>query len=62
MLVLTRRVGQAVQIGSDVRISVVEIRNGQVRLAIDAPQSIRIIRSEVETQENGAPPDENPES
>jgi len=47
MLVLTRRTGEALRLGSDIRITVAATSNGQVRLAIDAPDDIAILREEV---------------
>jgi len=47
MLVLTRKVGEAIQIGSNVRVRVVATQAGQVRLAIEAPDEIRVHREEV---------------
>lgn len=47
MLVLSRKKGEAIQIADNVRISIVEIRGGRVRLSIDAPRSVRVIRSEL---------------
>jgi carbon storage regulator len=48
MLVLNRRVGEAVCVGPGVTIRVMETRGGKVRLAIDAPAEVRILRSELE--------------
>lgn len=47
MLFVTRRAGQAVKIGPDIAVSVVEIRSGQVRLSIQAPRSIPVYREEI---------------
>jgi carbon storage regulator len=47
MLVLTRRRGEGVAIGSDIRIVVLGIKNGQVRLGIEAPRTIEVHRDEV---------------
>ena len=47
MLVLSRRVGESVMIGSNVRVTVVEARGDQIRLGIDAPRSIAVHREEV---------------
>ena len=47
MLVLTRRRGEGVVIGPDVRIVVLGIKNGQVRLGIEAPRTIEVHRDEV---------------
>ncbi len=47
MLVLTRKPGEALRIGEDITVTVVDVREGQVRLGIEAPQGIRIYRQEV---------------
>ena len=47
MLVLTRRHGESVRIGPDVRVTVVSSTSGQVRIAIDAPEDVGILREEI---------------
>lgn len=47
MLILTRRVDEALLIGDDVTITVLEIRGNQVRLGINAPREITVHREEV---------------
>lgn len=47
MLILTRRVGEAVMIGDDVTISVLSVKGNQVRLGIDAPRSTPVHREEI---------------
>ncbi len=47
MLVLTRKSGEAIRIGDDVRIVVVEIRENQVRLGISAPVEQPVHREEI---------------
>jgi carbon storage regulator len=47
MLVLTRRRGEGVAIGPDIRIVVLGIKNGQVRLGVEAPRTIEVHRDEV---------------
>lgn len=47
MLVLTRRRGEGVTIGPDIRVIVLGIRDGQVRLGIEAPQYVEVHRDEV---------------
>jgi carbon storage regulator len=48
MLVLTRRTGEAICIGDNIRITVYEIRgSSKVRLAIDAPKDLPVHRKEV---------------
>ncbi len=48
MLVLTRKVGESVVIGEDVYCTVVGYRDGEVRLAFDAPQSLPVHRDEIQ--------------
>ena len=46
MLVLARKLHQSILIGDTVRITVLEVRDGQVRLGIDAPREVSILREE----------------
>lgn len=48
MLVLTRKVGESVVIHEDVYCTVVGYRDGEVRLAFDAPKSIPVHRDEIQ--------------
>lgn len=55
MLVLSRRQTESLQIG-EVTIYVQRLRKGHVRLAIDAPPSVRVLRSELlESNNQGRP-------
>lgn len=47
MLVLTRKVGEQINIGDDIVVSVVEIDSGKVRIGIEAPGNVMILRQEV---------------
>lgn len=47
MLVLTRKSGEAVRIGDDIRVVVVEIKDNGVKLGIDAPRDKTVHREEV---------------
>lgn len=47
MLILQRKPGESVQIGDNITISVVSVDSGRVRIAIDAPTEIPILRSEL---------------
>jgi carbon storage regulator len=47
VLVLTRRQGESIRIGSDVRVTIVTSSGGQVRIAIDAPMEVGILREEL---------------
>lgn len=51
MLILTRREGESVQIGYDIEVTVLAVRGGQVRVGIDAPQDIAILRGELSDRE-----------
>ncbi len=47
MLVLTRKAGERIQIGDEVVLEILEVRQGQVRVGIQAPASVRIYREEI---------------
>jgi carbon storage regulator len=46
LLSLTRKVGETVLIGKNIRIMVVEVRGKQVRLGIEAPADLLVLRTE----------------
>lgn len=47
MLVLTREVDQCIWIGDDIKITVVEIGGGSVRLGVSAPRDLPVHREEI---------------
>jgi len=47
MLVLSRKEGEGIQIGSNVTVTVVEIRGNKIRLGINAPRDVPVHRDEV---------------
>lgn len=47
MLVLTRKLNEAIQIGEDIEITVLSIQGDQIKLGINAPKEIDIHRKEV---------------
>ena len=47
MLIITRRAGEKLMIGDDVVVEVMEIVGNQVRVGIQAPQSVRVYREEI---------------
>jgi carbon storage regulator len=47
MLVLSRKPRQALRIGEDIWITVLEIRRGIVRLGVEAPRDVSVLRSEL---------------
>lgn len=48
MLVLTRKVGESIQIGNDIRIVVTQVGGNRVRIGIEAPNCVNVRRQEVE--------------
>ncbi len=46
MLVLARKATEAIKIGDDITVKVIAIRGGQVKIGIEAPSGIRIVRIE----------------
>jgi carbon storage regulator len=47
MLVLSRKPLQSIMIGSDIKITVVRVERNQVRIGIEAPQGVTILREEL---------------
>ena len=47
MLVLSRRADESLYIGDDIKITVLDIRGGQVRIGITAPDTMKVHREEV---------------
>jgi|GEM_PF-270346 len=50
MLILTRKPGESLFIGDKIKVVVVEIKGNQIRLGIDAPSDVRILREEIYAQ------------
>jgi carbon storage regulator len=51
-LILTRRAGQRLSIGSDISVKIIAIGGSHVRLAIDAPAELAILRDEAHQRES----------
>ena len=49
MLVLSRKANEQILIGDDIKITLVRIRGGSVRIGIDAPREVRVVRSELKS-------------
>jgi carbon storage regulator len=47
MLVLTRRTGESIIIGNGIRLTVVSVGPGRVKIGIEAPPSVRVDREEI---------------
>jgi carbon storage regulator len=56
MLVLTRKVNQQIQIGDNVVITILHVRGQSVRVGIEAPRQVRVVRSEIADLPAEAPP------
>lgn len=50
MLVLSRKPGERIHIGSDIIVTVLDISGKLVRIGVEAPQSVNILRDEVKVQ------------
>jgi len=47
MLILTRRVGEALMVGNDTKIVVLGVKGSQIRLGINAPKDVKVHREEI---------------
>ena len=47
MLVLTRKTDEQILIGDDIKITLVRVRGNSVRIGIDAPREVRVVRGEL---------------
>jgi carbon storage regulator len=47
MLVLTRKLGESIIIADSIVVSVIQVDRGKVRLGIQAPQNVRVLREEL---------------
>ena len=58
MLVLARKQNESIQIGDDVRVTILHIGRGRVQIGIEAPRDVQIRRTELSTPEDEwtAPP------
>ncbi len=47
MLVLSRKLGEKIRIGDDITVTVLGVRGGVVKLGIEAPRDVRVLRDEL---------------
>jgi carbon storage regulator len=55
MLVLSRKSDQEIRIGDDIRLTVLKVKGNTVRIGIEAPSEVRIMRGELIGQEISIP-------
>jgi carbon storage regulator len=60
MLVLSRKVGEKIFIGDKIAVTVVRVAQGMVRLGIEAPQELPIVREEIMDRLKEDSPDQTP--
>jgi carbon storage regulator len=56
MLVLTRKLMEKLYIGDDICVTVVRLEGGQVRLGIEAPREVNVVRAELVPEREGLRP------
>jgi len=47
VLILTRRVGETLMIGDEVKVTVLGVKGNQVRIGVDAPRDVTVHREEI---------------
>lgn len=52
MLVITRKKNEGFAVGDDIKITVIDVSKDRVRIGIDAPDNVRIVRNELRDTEN----------
>lgn len=50
MLALSRKQGESIMVGSDIEITVLEVKGEQIKIGISAPKSVPVYRKEIYTQ------------
>lgn len=55
MLILTRRQGESIIVGDNVRITVISVKGNQVRIGVEAPRSVSVQRQEIVGKKDLAP-------
>lgn len=55
MLVLTRKLQEQIVIGDNIKVTVLRVKGNTVRLGIEAPRQVRVVRAELPLEE-GPPP------
>lgn len=61
MLILSRKTGQSVHVGDNVTITVLKVRGNSVRIGIEAPNDVRVLRAELPERQPGNAEDDSPQ-
>ncbi len=59
MLILTRRQGESIIVGDNVRITVISVKGNQVRIGVEAPRSVSVQRQEIVGKKDLAPEEDS---
>ncbi|MBF0281141.1 MAG: carbon storage regulator CsrA [Zetaproteobacteria bacterium] len=51
MLILTRKEGEIITIGDEIEVQIIDVKNGVVRIGIEAPNSVSVYREEIYHQQ-----------
>lgn len=51
MLVLTRKIHEQIQIGSDITVTIVRVHGNKVQIGVEAPRHVRVVRGELPRSE-----------
>ncbi len=47
MLILSRKIDEKIKIGSDITLTIIEIKGDQVKIGVEAPKNVKVFRQEV---------------
>lgn len=47
MLILTRKLGETIRIGNEIKVTILEVKGRQVRIGVDAPSDVTVHREEI---------------
>lgn len=54
MLILTRKIGESIWINDEIEIIITEVKGDQVKIGINAPRTMEILRGELRTEVSNA--------
>lgn len=47
MLILSRKVDEKIKIGTDITLTIIEVKGDQVKVGVEAPKNVKVFRQEV---------------